>query len=178
MHARKHPFLEATIYWLSIDQNALEQSKALNHILSRATASQRAPRMQASTAACWRQMRRRQTSQLPWVHAPYQAGHPSPPACATATSKPALVLSPVPTAVPPCASWYRRGSVPSTRAIPYSICTRTHTARRHYRSLHPRMHSPSTLSLPTALHTENGRAQRGSSSSLLGAACMARAEHA
>mmetsp|Transcript_29780 Transcript_29780/g.74961 ORF Transcript_29780/g.74961 Transcript_29780/m.74961 type:complete len:277 (+) Transcript_29780:144-974(+) len=41
---------------------------------------------------------------------------------ATSTSKPSKELSPVPTAVPPCASWYRRGRVSLMRAMPYSIC--------------------------------------------------------
>lgn len=44
-------------------------------------------------------------------------------ALATASAKPFLALSPVPTAVPPCASWYRRGNVPSTLSMPYFTCS-------------------------------------------------------
>lgn len=48
-------------------------------------------------------------------------GQPPPLTCAaTALSKPTLVLSPVPTAVPPCARRYRAGSAARTRAKPYS----------------------------------------------------------
>ena len=39
-------------------------------------------------------------------------------AAAKATSKPFLLLSPVPTAVPPWASWLIRGRVPRTRSMP------------------------------------------------------------
>ncbi len=41
---------------------------------------------------------------------------------ANSTSKPALQLIPVPTAVPPWASCIRRGMHASIRAKPYSIC--------------------------------------------------------
>lgn len=38
------------------------------------------------------------------------------------SAKPIRVLRPVPTAVPPAASIYNRGSVSFTRAIPFSTC--------------------------------------------------------
>ncbi|MPC28814.1 hypothetical protein E2C01_022026 [Portunus trituberculatus] len=41
---------------------------------------------------------------------------------ATFSAKPILVLSPVPTAVPPAASMYRRGRVAFTRSMPNAIC--------------------------------------------------------
>lgn len=44
------------------------------------------------------------------------------PTFATSSAKPFLVLIPVPTAVPPCASWYSLGSADSTRSIPYFTC--------------------------------------------------------
>lgn len=44
------------------------------------------------------------------------------PTFATSSAKPFLVLMPVPTAVPPCASWYSLGSADSIRSIPYFTC--------------------------------------------------------
>ena len=41
---------------------------------------------------------------------------------AMSSAKPARVLSPVPTAVPPCASSCSRGSTASTRAMPFATC--------------------------------------------------------
>ena len=38
------------------------------------------------------------------------------------SAKPTRLLRPVPTAVPPWASWYRRGNAPVTRAMPFSTC--------------------------------------------------------